>query len=82
MARVTDSEIAALADGALPRRRRAQVEAAVAESPELARLLDVQVRLASTIRAAAERIEAPESLREAVAELRAGLGNPDGPRRP
>jgi anti-sigma factor RsiW len=77
MARVTTGDLAALADGALPRRRRAQVEAAIAESPELARLLAVQVRLASTIRAAAERIEAPERLREAFAELR----NPDGPQR-
>jgi anti-sigma factor RsiW len=77
MARVTDGEIAALADGALPRQRRAQVEAAIAESPELARLLAVQVRIASTIRAAAERIEAPERLRDTLAELR----NPDGPGR-
>jgi anti-sigma factor RsiW len=75
MARVTNGEIAALADGALPGRRRAQVEAAIAESPELARLLAVQVRIASTIRAAAERIEAPERLRDTLAELR----NPDGP---
>jgi hypothetical protein len=66
MARVTQGEIAALADGALPRRRRAQVEAAIAASPELARQLAVQTRLASTIRAAAERIEAPARLREAI----------------
>lgn len=77
MARVTNGEIAALADGALPQRRRAQVEAAIAESPELARLLAVQVRIASTIRAATERIEAPERLRDTLAELR----NPDGPGR-
>jgi anti-sigma factor RsiW len=78
MARVSNGEIAALADGALPRRRRVQVEAAIAECPELARLLAVQVRLASTIRAAAEGIEAPERLREMLAELR----NPDGLPRP
>jgi anti-sigma factor RsiW len=77
MARVTNGEIAALADGAVPRRRRAQVEAAIAESPELARRHAVQVCMAFTIRAAAERIEAPERLRDTLAELR----NPDGPGR-
>jgi len=75
MAWVTNGEIAALADGALPGRRRAQVEAAIAESPELARLLAVQAQVASTIRAAAGRIAAPERLRDTLAEMR----NPDGP---
>jgi anti-sigma factor RsiW len=81
MARVTHGELAALADGVLPPRRRAQVEAAVAASPELARLLAVQVRLASTIRAATRHIEAPERLRQTLAELRDASSNPYGPRR-
>jgi anti-sigma factor RsiW len=81
MAHVTHGEIAALADGALPRPRRTQVEAAIAESPELARLLAVQVRVASTIRAAAARAEVPDRLRDTLAELGDG-GNPDGARRP
>jgi anti-sigma factor RsiW len=82
MGRVTKGEIAALADGALPRRRRARVEAAIAASPELARLLAVQERVASTIRAAAARVAAPERLREALVEVRDADGNPDRPRRP
>jgi anti-sigma factor RsiW len=63
MGRVTVDELAALADGALPPCRRAEVEAAVAASPELARLLGVQIETARAIRAAAARVEAPESLR-------------------
>lgn len=82
MARVTRSEIAALADGALPQRRRARVEAAIAASPELARLLAVQERVASTIRAAAGRVAAPERLREALVEVRRAEGNPCRRRRP
>jgi hypothetical protein len=72
MAGVSDGDIAALADGELSPDRRAQVEAAVAASPELARKLAVQLRVAATIRAAAARVWAPELLR----------GNPDGAPRP
>lgn len=79
---MTRSEIAALADGALPQRRRARVEAAIAASPELARLLAVQERVASTIRAAAARVAAPERLREALVEVRRAEGNPCRRRRP
>jgi anti-sigma factor RsiW len=82
MARVTKGEIVALADGALPRRRRARVEAAIAASRELARLLAVQERVASTIRAAAARVAAPERLREALVEVRGADGNPCRRRRP
>jgi anti-sigma factor RsiW len=82
MGRVTKEEIAALADGALPRRRRAQVEAAVAASPDLARLLAVQERVASTIRAAAARVETPERLHEALVDVRDADSNPYRPRRP
>jgi anti-sigma factor RsiW len=59
-------ELAALADGALDPRRRTEVEAAVAASPELAALLRVQVATAQAIRAAAAHIEAPESLRRLI----------------
>ncbi len=62
MAGVAPEELAALADGELPPARRAAVEAAVAASPELARLLQ-QVRVAATIRRATARIEAPQALR-------------------
>jgi len=80
--RVTDSELAALADGALPRHRRTRVEAAVAASPELARRLAVQVRVTSAIRDAAARIDAPGSLRAALADLFEDTGNPDRLPRP
>jgi anti-sigma factor RsiW len=63
MAGVAPEELAALADGELPPARRAAVEAAVAASPELARLLAVQVRVAARIRRATARIEAPQTLR-------------------
>jgi anti-sigma factor RsiW len=81
MARVTKSEIAALSDDALPPRRRSRVEAAIAASPELARLLAVQERVASTIRAAAAGVAAPERLREALVEVRRADSNPYRPRR-
>jgi anti-sigma factor RsiW len=63
-------ELAALADGALPAWRRAEVEAAVAGSPELASLLRVQVETAQTIRAAAARVEAPASLHSLIQRRR------------
>lgn len=66
MDRVRVEELAALADGELSRDRRAQVEAAVAGSPELRRLLGEQVEAARRIRAATARAEAPESLRRAI----------------
>jgi hypothetical protein len=71
-----------MADGALARHRRARVEAAVAASPELAWRLAVQVRVASAIRNAVARVEAPERLRAAVAELHDDDGNPDRVPRP
>jgi anti-sigma factor RsiW len=75
MVPVRVEELAALADGALPPRRRAEVEAAVAASPGLARLLRVQLDTAQAIRTAAAQIEAPGSLRERAS------GNPSGPLR-
>jgi anti-sigma factor RsiW len=86
MAGVADGELAAFADGELPTDRRAEVRAAIAASPELARRLGVQLRAASAIRAAAERVQAPTRLRAALAAQgnggqRNGGGNPSGPRR-
>ncbi|MGZ6670504.1 MAG: hypothetical protein ACXVH3_38300 [Solirubrobacteraceae bacterium] len=63
-------ELAALAGGALPPRRPAEVEAAVAGSPELASLLRVQVETAQTIRTAAARVEAPPSLHRLIPRQR------------
>jgi hypothetical protein len=63
-------ELAALADGALPPWRRAEVEAAVEGSPELTSLLRVQVDTAQTIRTAAARVEAPRSLHRMIAQRR------------
>jgi len=71
MGRVTWDELAALADGALPPRRRAEVEAAVAASPALARLLRIQGETARTIRAAAALVEAPAALRSLIEQRRA-----------
>ena len=73
MVLVRVEELAALADGALPPRRRAEVEAAVAASPGLARLLRVQVDTARAIRAAAAQVEVPASLHGRAS------GNPSGP---
>lgn len=67
---VTVDELAALADGALPARRRARVEASVAGSPELASLLRVQVETAQTIRTAAAQVEAPASLHSLIRQRR------------
>jgi hypothetical protein len=63
-------ELAALADGALPPWRRAEVEAAVEGSPELTSLLRVQVDTAQTIRTAAARVAAPRSLHRMIAQRR------------
>jgi hypothetical protein len=67
---VRTDELAALADGALPPWRRAKVEAAVEGSPELTSLLRVQVDTAQTIRTAAARVEAPQSLHRMIAQRR------------
>jgi hypothetical protein len=70
MGLVRVSELAALADGALPAWRRVKVEAAVAGSPELASLLRVQVETAQTIRTAAAQVDAPDSLHDLIQQRR------------
>ncbi len=65
-------ELSALADGTLPAERRAAVEARVAASPELRRLLARQRRAVEAARIAVNE-PLPESLRDAVA---ARVGEP------
>ena len=55
------AELAALADGSLAPKRRAALEARVAESPELADLLAEQERAVALMRGAAAEVEAPAS---------------------
>jgi hypothetical protein len=66
--RVPDpAELAALADGSLADDRRTALEAEVAASPELAELLAEQQRAVDLARDAAAQVEAPASLRAAIA---------------
>ena len=82
MAGVTIGELARLADGTLAPSRRAEVEDAVAASPQLARLLAAQVTAATAIQAAAGRVQAPEGLRARLAEQAESIrSNPRAPRR-
>jgi anti-sigma-K factor RskA len=59
-------ELAALADGSLAAERRAELEARVAASSELAALLAEQERAVSFARSAAAEVEAPETLRARI----------------
>jgi anti-sigma-K factor RskA len=60
------AELAALADGSLAPERRAELEARIAESPELAELLAEQERAVGFARSAASEVEAPAGLRARV----------------
>ena len=60
------AELAALADGSLSGSRRADLEARVAASPDLAELLAEQERAVAFARSAAAEIEAPASLRARI----------------
>ena len=59
-------ELAALADGSLAPERRAELEARVASSSELAALLAEQERAVSFARTAAAEVDAPETLRARI----------------
>jgi hypothetical protein len=59
-------ELAALADGSLAPERRAELEARVAASSELAALLAEQERAVWFARSAAAEVEAPETLRVGI----------------
>jgi hypothetical protein len=65
-------DLAALADGSLPERRRAEVEARVAASAMLRDELARQRRALAAIRAASAEAHAPTKLRERVAALERG----------
>jgi hypothetical protein len=60
------AELAALADGSLPPERRAELEARVATSSELADRLAEQQRAVAMARSAAAEVEAPARLRARV----------------
>ena len=68
------AELAALADGSLPPERRAELEARVAASPELAELLAEQQRAVTLARNAALEVEAPASLRARIESPRRRRG--------
>lgn len=74
------AELAALADGSLAPERRAELEARVAASAELADRLAEQQRAVALTRSAAEEVEAPASLRARVEAQRRGR-RAEGPRR-
>jgi anti-sigma factor RsiW len=67
------ADLCALADGTLPADRRPTVEAAVAASPELQKLLERQRRALEATRSL-EREPAPTWLRDAVETKRSGSG--------
>jgi hypothetical protein len=60
------AELAALADGSLTPERRAELEAQVAASSELAERLAEQQRAVALVRSAADEIEAPADLRARI----------------
>jgi anti-sigma-K factor RskA len=60
------AELAALADGSLAPERRAELEARIAQSPELAQLLAEQERAVGFARSAASEVEAPAGLRARI----------------
>lgn len=66
MGRRDTADLAMLADGTLPRARRAEVEARIAASPEGSELLANERRAVEAVRAVAS-VPAPASLRERIA---------------
>jgi anti-sigma factor RsiW len=63
------ADLAAAADGTLPRERQAEIETLAAHDPELAEALDRQRKAAALIRGAAADVTASESLRARIARL-------------
>jgi hypothetical protein len=61
-----EEELAALADGSLAADRRQALEDRVAESPELAALLEEQQRALAVVHGAATEVDAPAALRARV----------------
>jgi hypothetical protein len=59
-------ELAALADGSLPSEQRAELEAEIEASPELADRLKEQQRALALFQSAADKVEAPSGLRARI----------------
>jgi Anti-sigma-K factor rskA len=74
------AELAALADGSLAPGRRAELEARVAASSELADRLAEQQRAVAFARSAADEVEAPAALRDRI-EAQRGVRRAEAPRR-
>jgi hypothetical protein len=75
------ADLAAAADGTLPRARQAELEALAERDPGVAAALDEQRRAMTLIRAAAEEVRAPLALRERLEADRARLARPRARRR-
>jgi len=75
------ADLAAAADGTLPRARQVELEQRASADPGLAAALDEQRRAVSLIRAAAGEVRAPLALRERLEADRARLARPRARRR-
>jgi hypothetical protein len=75
------ADLAAAADGTLPRARQAEVEALAEQDAGVAAALDEQRRAMTLIRAAADEVRAPLALRERLEADRARLARPRARRR-
>ena len=75
------ADLAAAADGTLPRARQAELEALAEQDAELAAALDEQRRAMTLIRGAAAEVRAPLALRERLEADRARLARPRARRR-
>jgi hypothetical protein len=64
------ADLAAAADGLLPRERQADIEMLAAHDPFLAEALDRQRRAAAMIRGATADVTAPDALRAQVERMR------------
>jgi hypothetical protein len=74
-------DIAAAADGTLPRARQAELEAMAEQDPGLAAAIEQQRRATALIRGAAEEVRAPLALRERLEVQRASSWRPRATRR-
>jgi hypothetical protein len=75
------ADLAAAADGTLPRARQQELEAMAERDPALAAALDDQRRAVTLIRGAASEVRAPLALRERLEADRARLARPRARRR-
>jgi hypothetical protein len=64
------ADLAAAADGSLPRDRQAEIEMLAAHDPDLAEALNLQRRAAAMIRGAAADVTAPDALRARLERMR------------